>query len=106
MKKYQENLGRDIEYYRNNKDYVQELLPSDSRYKAGKRFVLYKKGIGGSISVKTEEELREEIANYIQALASKRSDMCVELATRIKNIQGGQAIFDTIADGVPEAHRD
>ena len=106
VKKYQENLGRDIEYYRNNSDYVQELLPSDSRYKSGKRFVLYKKGIGGSISVKTEEELREEITNYIQALASKRSDMCVELATRIKNIQGGQAVFDTIADGVPEVHRD
>lgn len=106
VRKYQENLGRDIEYYRNNSDYVQELLPSDTRYKNGKRFVLYKKGIGGSVSVENEEKLREEISKYIQALASKRSDMCVELATRIKNIQGGQAVFDTIADGVPDVHRD
>lgn len=106
VKKYQENLGRDIEYYRNNKDYVQELLPSDTRYKKGKRFVLYKKGIGGSISVENEEQLREEIQNYITALESKRFEMCIELATRIKNIQGGQATFDTIADGVPDMHKD
>lgn len=102
VKKYQENLGRDVEWYKNNKDYTQILLPSDTRYRDGKRYAFRKRGLDNRLAyAKTEEELNDIIAEYILALSTRRSDMCLSFANRIKEVQRGNLDFDNLADEVP-----
>lgn len=100
--KYRENHNRDVDWYFNNKDYTQEILPSDSRYADGYRFTFWKKGTNRKVAkAKTEEELRGIIEEYIEALSSKRSDTCVDVANRIKSVQQGNLSLDAFADFVP-----
>lgn len=102
VKKYQENLGRDVNYYKNNKDYTQTLLPSDSRYRDGKRYAFRKRGLDNRLAyAKTEEELDTIIADYILALSSRRSDMCLDFANRIKEVQRGNMTLDSFAEIAP-----
>ena len=102
VKKYQENLRRDVDYYINNSNYTRQLLPSDGHYKNGKRFAFREKGISNKeVFAETEEELREKIGKYIEALASKRSEMCVEYATRIKEVMAGNMTLDVLAEIAP-----
>lgn len=102
VKKYQENLGRDVEYYRNNRDYTEELLPSHPRYKDGKRYSFKKKGIAtGYVYAKDETELNEIISNYISALHSKRSDMCIDYASRISEVMRGEMKLEEFAEIAP-----
>ena len=107
VRKYQENLGRDVEWYKNNKDYTQTLLPSDTRYQRGDRFAFRRKGLDRSLRyAKTEEQLDQIIADYIDALSSKRSDTCIEYANRIKQVQRGELDINSFADIAPEQHRE
>ena len=102
VKKYQENLGRDVEYYRNNTDYTRTLLPSDPMYAKGKRFSFREKGIKkGLVYAETEEKLNDIIQEYITALSSKRSDACVEYANRIKSVMRGDMTLDTLVEMAP-----
>ena len=102
VKKYQENLGRDVDYYRNNKDYTEELLPSHSMYKNGKRFSFKKKGIAsGFVYAKDETELNTIISDYIDALQSKRSEMCIDYANRISEVMRGEMKLEELASLAP-----
>ena len=103
VKKYQENLGRDVEYYKNNKDYTQTLLPSDTRYRDGKkRYAFRKRGLDNKlVYAKDENELDSIIADYILVLSTRRSDMCLDFANRIKEVQRGEMTLDTFAELVP-----
>lgn len=102
VKKYQENFGRDVEYYRNNKDYTRTLVPSDPMYDekhGSKRYAFWKKGISNRpVYAKTEEELNGIIADYITALLSKRSDTCIEYASKIKEVMRGDIDLDTFGE--------
>lgn len=102
VKKYQQNLGRDVDYYKNNKDYTRQLMPSDPMYDdahGSNRFAFYKKGISTKpVYAKTEEQLNDIISDYITALASKRSDMCTEYAQRIKDVIRGDITVDEFAE--------
>lgn len=107
VKKYQENLGRDVDWYQNNSDYTQTLLPSDTRYQSGKRFSFRRKGLDNKLAyAKNEDELRDIITEYIEALSSKRSDTCIEYANRIKEVQQGNLDINSFADIAPEEHRE
>ena len=102
VKKYQENLGRDVEYYKTNKNYTRTLLPSDPMYAKGKRFAFRKKGIsGGETYVENEEKLNDVISDYILALSSKRSETCVEYANRIKAVFRGDMTLDILTEMAP-----
>ena len=51
--------------------------------------------------VESEEKLKEVIGEYIEALASKRSETCVEYATRIKEVMAGNMTLDVLAEIAP-----
>ena len=102
VKKYQENLGRDVDYYKNNPSFTRVLLPSDPMYAKGKRFAFREKGIKrGEVYATSEENLNELIGDYILALSSKRSETCVEYANRIKSVMRGEMTLDTMAEIAP-----
>ena len=105
--KYRQNHNRDIEWYLNNGDYTREILPSDSRYGDEWRYTFYQKGTTREVKkARTEEELRKIIDAYIVALASKKSDLCTDIANKIKQVQLGELSLDAFAEFVPPTQTD